>query len=104
MSSEEECKILKMVAGGKITAEQAMTLMKALVEDEPEAEIPPLEAEADLRSASEPDFGLAATAEKARSLWQSSCALSDTKLPTWIRPTPMESCRCWMLPTLPTRR
>lgn len=75
MSSEEERKILKMVEDGKITAEQAVTLMKALEEDEPEAEIPPLETEADPRSVSEPDFGLAATAEKARSLWQ---------IPLWV--------------------
>lgn len=75
MSSEEERKILKMVEDGKITAEQAMTLMKALAEDEPEAEIPPLETEADPRSASEPNFGLAAIAEKARSLWQ---------VPLWV--------------------
>jgi hypothetical protein len=75
MSSEERRKILQMVEDGKITAAQAVTLMKALEEDEPEAQISPLETEAGAGSVSEPDPGLAATAEKARSLWQ---------IPLWL--------------------
>ena len=75
MSSEERRKILEMVEDGKITAAQAVTLMKALEEDEPEAEIPPFETEAGTGSVPEPDPLLAATAEKVRSLWQ---------IPLWI--------------------
>lgn len=75
MSSDEQKQILKMVEDGKITAEEAMTLMKALEAETPGDEIPPLEAEAAPGGGSEPDPGLAATAEKARSLWQ---------IPLWI--------------------
>lgn len=75
MSSDEQKQILKMVEDGKITAEEAVTLMKALDTDTPEDETPPFETEADPKVASEPDPGLAATAAKARSLWQ---------IPLWI--------------------
>jgi hypothetical protein len=39
MSSEERKKILQMVEEGKITAEKAASLMRALEEDEPEAQV-----------------------------------------------------------------
>ena len=39
MSSEERKKILQMVEEGKITAEQAASLMRALEADQPSAEI-----------------------------------------------------------------
>ena len=45
MSSEERQKILQMVQDGKISAEQAASLMRALEEDAVEAESPALEAE-----------------------------------------------------------
>ncbi len=45
MSSEERKKILQMVADGKISAEQAATLMKALEEDAEPAEIEVIEPE-----------------------------------------------------------
>lgn len=37
MSSEEQCRILKMVEDGKISADEAMTLIRALEQDSPEA-------------------------------------------------------------------
>ena len=46
MSSEERRKILQMVEEGKISAEEAASLMRALDEDSPEAGIEVLEAEA----------------------------------------------------------
>ncbi len=46
MSSEERKKILQMVEEGKISAEQAASLMRALEEDAVEAEIEVLETEA----------------------------------------------------------
>jgi hypothetical protein len=45
MSSEERRKILQMVEEGKITAEQAASLMRALDEDSDEAEIEVVEGE-----------------------------------------------------------
>ncbi|MGE5462945.1 MAG: SHOCT-like domain-containing protein [Syntrophothermus sp.] len=47
MSSEERRKILQMVEEGKITAEQAASLMRALEVDQPEAEIQVFEPEPD---------------------------------------------------------
>jgi hypothetical protein len=44
MSSEEQRRILKMVEDGKISADQAMTLIRALEQDEAEAEVEILEA------------------------------------------------------------
>jgi hypothetical protein len=44
MSSEERKKILQMVQDGKISAEQAATLMRALEEDSPEPKVEVLEA------------------------------------------------------------
>lgn len=74
MSSDERKRILKMVEDGKITADEAVTLIQALESDSPD-ETPPLEAETTPGDGSEPDPGLAATAEKARSLW---------RIPLWI--------------------
>ena len=44
MSSEERARILKMVEDGKITADEAMTLIRALEQDEAEAEMEVIEA------------------------------------------------------------
>jgi hypothetical protein len=44
MSSEERTRILKMVEDGKITADEAMTLIRALEQDEAEAEMEVIEA------------------------------------------------------------
>ena len=44
MSSEEKRQILKMVEDGKISADEAMTLIKALEQDPAEAEMKVLEA------------------------------------------------------------
>lgn len=44
MSSEERKKILQMVEEGKISAEQAASLMRALEADEAEANVPEIEA------------------------------------------------------------
>ncbi len=44
MSSEEQRRILKMVEDGKISADDAMTLIRALEQDAPEAEMEALEA------------------------------------------------------------
>jgi hypothetical protein len=46
MSSEEKKKILQMVEDGKVTAEEAMTLIKAIEENSVEDEVEVLEAEA----------------------------------------------------------
>ena len=48
MSSEEKKKILQMVEDGKISAEEAMTLIKALEETPAEDEIEVIDAEAGL--------------------------------------------------------
>jgi len=57
MSSEEKKKILQMVEDGKITAEEAVTLMKALEEDPVEDEVEFIETEAELGSAYDaPEF------------------------------------------------
>ena len=44
MSSEEQHRILKMVEDGKISADEAMTLIRALEQDSPEAEMEIVEA------------------------------------------------------------
>lgn len=44
MSSEEQRRILKMVEDGKISADEAMTLIRALEQDAPEAEMEVIEA------------------------------------------------------------
>lgn len=51
MSSEEKKKILQMVEDGKITAEEAMTLIKALEQIPAEDEVKVIETEAGSRSA-----------------------------------------------------
>lgn len=51
MSSEEKKKILQMVENGKITAEEAMTLIKALEQIPAEDEVKVIETEAGSRSA-----------------------------------------------------
>lgn len=82
MSSEERRQILAMVEAGKISAEEALTLIKELEQDSAEAESEPYEAEAG--AAPEASSGtssqnsapeLERTAAKARSLWQ---------IPLWI--------------------
>ncbi len=50
MSSDEEKQILKMVENGKISAEEAMTLIKALEETSNEDEVEVIETEADTRA------------------------------------------------------
>ena len=50
MSSDEEKQILKMVEDGKISAEEAMTLIKALEETSAENEVEVIETEADTSS------------------------------------------------------
>lgn len=44
MSSEEQRRILKMVEDGKISADEAMTLIRALEQDSPQAEVEVIEA------------------------------------------------------------
>ena len=81
MSSEERQQILKMVADGKISADEAMKLMKALDESSMEMEIIEAapasssgrEAESDLTKPNAPEFE--EVARRARRLWQ---------IPLWI--------------------
>jgi len=81
MSSEERQKILKMVEDGKISADEAMKLMKALGESSAEIEIIEApaasssgpEAESDSKKPNAPEFE--AVARRARRLWQ---------IPLWI--------------------
>lgn len=82
MSSEERKQILQMVEDGKISAEEALALIKELEQDSAEAESNAYEAEAGLGSAPEAGFSsqdsapeLERTAEQARRLWQ---------IPLWI--------------------
>ena len=57
MSSEEKKKILQMVEDGKISAEEAMTLIKALEETPAENEVEVIETEAGSQSAYDaPEF------------------------------------------------
>ena len=81
MSSEERQQILKMVADGKISADEAMKLMKALDESSVEMEIIEAapasssrpEAESDSMKPNAPEFE--EVARRARRLWQ---------IPLWI--------------------
>ncbi len=81
MSSEERQQILKMVADGKISADEAMKLMKALDESSVEMEIIEAapasssgpEAESDSKKPHAPEFE--EVARRARRLWQ---------IPLWI--------------------
>lgn len=80
MSTEEEKQILKMVADGKINAEQAMQLIKVLEESSTEVKIierEPQDSSSDASQSSErmsaPEFE--ETVSRARSLWQ---------IPLWI--------------------
>ncbi|HEY9152552.1 MAG TPA: hypothetical protein VIN60_06670, partial [Anaerolineales bacterium] len=81
MSSEERQQILKMVEDGKISADEAMKLMKALDESSVEMEIieaaptssSGTEAESDSKKPNAPEFE--EVARRARRLWQ---------IPLWI--------------------
>ncbi len=81
MSSEERQQILKMVEEGKISADEAMQLMKALDESSVELEIIEAEpasssgpeAESDSKKPNAPEFE--EVARRARRLWQ---------IPLWI--------------------
>lgn len=80
MSSEERRQILQMVEAGKISAEEALVLIREL--ESPEAEAEAYEAEADAGAESGAEFSspssapeLERTAAKARSLWQ---------IPLWV--------------------
>jgi hypothetical protein len=82
MSSEERKQILQMVEDGKISAEDALALIRELEQDAAEAEPEVLEAESGAGPESGTGFSspdsapeLDRTAEKARSLWQ---------IPLWI--------------------
>jgi hypothetical protein len=75
MSSEEEKQILKMVEDGKISAEEALTLIKALEENPAEAEVEVIEAEAD--SSEGRNVGLDFEEVKAR-------AQKFAMVPLWI--------------------
>jgi len=67
MSSEERKQILQMVESGKITAEQAMTLIRELDDEQAQAApaLPVME-----EGPAEPDPGLENTAERVRGLWR----------------------------------
>ena len=81
MSSEERQQILKMIEDGKISADEAMKLIKALDESSVEMEIIEAapasssgpEAETDLKKPNAPEFE--EVARRARRLWQ---------IPLWI--------------------
>lgn len=81
MSSEERTQILKMVENGKISAEDAMKLIKALDESSAEMEIietapassPGPEADSQSKKSQAPEFEK--VARRARRLWQ---------IPLWI--------------------
>lgn len=69
MSSEERKQILKMVEDGKISAEEAVTLMKTL-DEKPEAEEEAFQTEAGQRSGKNDAPELDKTADRARGLWK----------------------------------
>ncbi len=75
MAAEEKKQILKMVEDGKITAEEAIDLLKAVELDDAEDEADLFETEASPGSTSEPDENLDAIADRARSFWN---------IPLWI--------------------
>jgi hypothetical protein len=74
MSTEERKQILKMVGDGRISAEEAATLMRALDENV-NAEDEVFQTEADQGSSKSEAPELERTAEQARRLWQ---------IPLWI--------------------
>jgi hypothetical protein len=74
MSSEERQKILKMVEDGRISAEEAVTLMKTL-DETVEADEEAFQTAADQGSSKSEAPELERTAERARHLWQ---------IPLWI--------------------
>ena len=75
MSEEEKNEILKMVEEGKITAEEAMELLKAIEADLANAEADALLTEASSTSTRDADFNPTAIADKVRSFW---------RIPLWI--------------------
>ena len=79
MTASERSKILKMIEDGKITPEEGLRLMQVLgddpVEDVKEEAPTPVTPPIDVKPVSEPDPDIAATVEKARSLWM---------IPLWI--------------------
>ncbi|MBT3337811.1 MAG: hypothetical protein HN855_06650 [Anaerolineae bacterium] len=75
MINEEKKQILKMVEDGKITAEEAIELLKAVELDDVEDEADVFETEASPSSTFEPDENLGAIADKVRSFW---------RIPLWI--------------------
>lgn len=82
MSSEERRQILQMVEAGRISAEEALTLIKELEQDSAEAEPEAYETESGAGAETDSGFSspssapeLEHTAAKARSLWQ---------IPLWI--------------------
>ena len=93
MSSEERQQILKMVEDGKVSADEAMKLMKALDELSVEMEIIEAapasssgpEAESDLKKSNAPEFE--EVARRARRLWQ---------IPLWIGVTISVLSAYWM--------
>jgi hypothetical protein len=93
MSSEERQQILKMVEEGKISADEAMQLMKALDESSVELEIIEAEpgsssgpeAESDSKKPNAPEFE--EVARRARRLWQ---------IPLWIGVLITISSAYWM--------
>jgi hypothetical protein len=74
MSSEERKQILKMIEDGRIAAEEAMSLMKAL-DEAAEADDEVFQTEAGQGSGKSDAPELERTAERARHLWQ---------IPLWI--------------------
>jgi hypothetical protein len=74
MSSEERKQILKMIEDGRISAEEAMSLMKAL-DEAAEADDEAFQTEAGQGSGKSDAPELERTAERARQLWQ---------IPLWI--------------------
>ena len=75
MASEEKKQILKMVAEGKITAEEAMRLIKVLEENPSEDKVEIISPAVGAGSGMSVDAGLAATAARTRRLWQ---------IPLWV--------------------
>lgn len=69
MSSEEQKRILKMVEEGKISAEEAMHLIRVIEESSTEGETEVSEPVTRDRSGGDANRGLAANAEKARNFW-----------------------------------
>lgn len=70
MSAEEKIEILKMVEEGKITAEEAEILLKALEADDADSEGEAFETEANQNFTNDADENLNAIAKKVRSFWQ----------------------------------